>query len=105
MFSFLSRKKRENEFLLIERKFEKFFWETLPPLDNFHIYLLPEEAKALGLDKGSDFIKINTRYKTDSVFESIQVGNLTQEQLVFKPIRQLELFINNSDIILRKLVY
>ena len=108
MFSFFSKKKEKevtnNEFLVIEKKFEKFFWETLPPLDNVNIYLLPEEALALGLDSGTTFIQINTRYKTPSVFDSIQVGSLIKEQLVFKPVKQLELFINNSDIILRKLV-
>lgn len=104
------RKKRpipSNEFLSIEKRFEQFFWETLPPLDGVHIYLLPEEVRMLGLDEGSNFIKVDTRGAEGagkSVFECVQVGNLISDQLVFKPIKKLEQFINNSDIILRKLI-
>ena len=107
MLLFWNKKKEQqpnNEFISIEKRFEQLFWQQLPPLDNVHIYLLPEEARTLGLED-SNFIKVDTMVtEGKSVFECVQVGNLVHEQLVFKPIKQLEQFINNSDIILRKLM-
>ena len=99
---FFKKKEKANEFVSIEKRFEKLFWATLPPLDNVQIYIEPNEAYALGLDQDTIWIRINTMDRKDkSVFECIDVGNMA---LVFKPIKQLEQFINNSDIILRKLM-
>lgn len=107
MLSFFKKSppKEVNEFHSIERKFEKLFWEELPPLHDVRIFITPEEAFTLGLDSGSQWVKLDTADRTRSVFEGIQVGNLIHEQLVFKPIKQLELFIANSEILVRKLVY